>query len=234
MEKQLPQLKVWKINWEFIVSNYLDKSLWKKSWHLFQYKDFIVDLNLYGIDCESDTVSFKLHCNMLPFWNNEYVKYNIANTSVKILQQQIHGAMFRLLMSYDRRLICDSKGYNQILETAESEKSRLREIAYDYLTDNGVTNEDIREVYADNYVNNNSKLDIMLNNYCDYNKYHYATEVLLAFCSATNDKDRMTEILKATENDKNIQLILNEVDEFSKLLCSDEFVDIMTDELEAI
>ena len=234
MERQLPALKVWKIDWEFIISNYLDKSLWNKRWHLFQYKDIIIDIWLYRIDCESDTVSFKVNMNKLSYWGYETVEYNIKNTSIKILQQQINGAMWRLIESYEDDLIRNTDGYTQIKLHQNEEEVRLHEIANDFLDNNGVTNEDIRDAYIDSFVRNNSKLDIMLNNYVSYNRYHHATELMLAFCSATNREDSKKEILSATKNDLGIAGVMKEVNEFMETFDTQEYNDEMYSELEAI
>ena len=234
MERQLPALKVWKIDWEFIISNYLDKSLWNKKWHLFQYKDIIIDIWLYKIDCENDTVWFKINMDKTSYWVYETVEYNIKNTSIKILQQQINGAMWRLIKSYEDDLIKDTDGYKQITSYRSEEEDRLREIANKFLDDNGVTNSDIRDVYIDSFVCNNSKLDIMLSNYLSYNRYHHATELMLAFCSATNREDSKKEILEATKNDLGIASVMKEVNEFMETLDSEEYNDEMYSELEAI
>lgn len=234
MERQLPALKVWKIDWEFIISNYLDKSLWNKKWHLFQYKDIIIDIWLYKIDCENDTVWFKINMNKTSYWVYETVEYNIKNTSIKILQQQINGAMWRLIKSYEDDLIKDTDGYKQITSYRSEEEDRLREIANKFLDDNGVTNSDIRDVYIDSFVCNNSKLDIMLSNYLSYNRYHHATELMLAFCSATNREDSKKEVLEATKNDLGIASVMKEVNEFMETLDSEEYNDEMYSELEAI
>lgn len=234
MERQLPALKVWKIDWEFIISNYLDKSLWNKKWHLFQYKDIIIDIWLYKIDCEDDTVWFKINMNKSSYWVYETVEYNIKNTSIKILQQQINGAMWRLIKSYEDALIRDTDGYKQITSYRSEEEDRLREIANDFLDDNGVTNSDIRDAYIDKFVCNNLKLDIMLNNYLSYNRYHHATELMLAFCSATNREDSKKEVLEATKNDLGIAGVMKEVNEFMETLDSEEYNDEMYSELEAI
>ena len=234
MERQLPALKVWKIDWEFIISNYLDKSLWNKKWHLFQYKDIIIDIWLYKIDCENDTVWFKINTNKSSYWVYETVEYNIKNTSIKILQQQINGAMWRLIKSYEDDLIKDTDGYKQIASYRSEEEDRLREIANKFLDDNGVTNSDIRDAYIDKFVCNNLKLDIMLSNYLSYNRYHHATELMLAFCSATNREDSKKEILEATKNDLGIAGVMKEVNEFMETLDSEEYNDEMCSELEAI
>ena len=234
MERQLPALKVWKIDWEFIISNYLDKSLWNKKWHLFQYKDIIIDIWLYKIDCENDTFWFKINMNKSSYWAYETVEYNIKNTSIKILQQQINGAMWRLIKSYEDVLIRDTDGYKQISSHRSEEEDRLREIANKFLDDNGVTNSDIRDVYIDGFVCNNSKLDIMLSNYLSYNRYHHATELMLAFCSATNREDSKKEVLEATKNDLGIAGVMKEVNEFMETLDSEEYNNEMCSELEAI
>ena len=234
MERQLPALKVWKIDWEFIISNYLDKSLWNKRWHLFQYKDIIIDIWLYKIDCENDTVWFKINMNKSSYWVYETVEYNIKNTSIKILQQQINGAMWRLIKSYEDDLIKDTDGYKQITSYRSEEEDRLREIANKFLDDNGVTNSDIRDAYIDKFVCNNSKLDIMLSSYLSYNRYHHATELMLAFCSATNREDSKKEVLEATKNDLGIASVMKEVNEFMETLDSEEYNDEMYSELEAI
>lgn len=234
MERQLPALKVWKIDWEFIISNYLDKSLWNKKWHLFQYKDIIIDIWLYKIDCENDTVSFKVSTNKSSYWVYETVEYNIKNTSIKILQQQINGAMWRLIKSYEDDLIRDTDGYKQITSYRSEEEDRLREIANKFLDDNGVTNSDIRDAYIDKFVCNNSKLDVMLSNYLSYNRYHHATELMLAFCSATNREDSKKEVLEATKNDLGIAGVMKEVNDFMETLDSEEYNDEMCSELEAI
>lgn len=234
MERQLPALKVWKIDWEFIISNYLDKSLWNKKWHLFQYKDIIIDIWLYKIDCEDDTVWFKINTNKSSYWVCETVEYNIKNTSIKILQQQINGAMWRLIKSYEDDLIRDTDGYKQITSYRSEEEDRLREIANKFLDDNGVTNSDIRDAYIDKFVCNNSKLDVMLSNYLSYNRYHHATELMLAFCSATNREDSKKEVLEATKNDLGIAGVMKEVNEFMETLDSEEYNNEMCSELEAI
>ena len=43
-------IKQYAIDYNFIISNYLDKSLWKKKWNLFVYKDHVFTLNLYKIE----------------------------------------------------------------------------------------------------------------------------------------------------------------------------------------
>ena len=58
-----PEIKVYKINYEFIINNYLDQSLWKKEWNVFVYKDLVFTLNLRSIDVYDDSISFNVKIN---------------------------------------------------------------------------------------------------------------------------------------------------------------------------
>ena len=117
----LPELKVYKIDYEFIIKNYLDRNLWKKTWNLFIYRDNIFTLNLYEIDTENNKIRFKIKFNKLE-WMYESITYDVDNTSIKILLQQINGAMFRLMERFEEREIKQSEPYKQA-ENAVSEET---------------------------------------------------------------------------------------------------------------
>ena len=52
--KMLPQVKIYSIDYSFIISNYLDKELWKMKWNLFVYKNNVFTLNLHSIDTKNN------------------------------------------------------------------------------------------------------------------------------------------------------------------------------------
>ena len=225
----LPEVKVYKIDYEFIVSNYLDKKLWQKQWNLFIYKKHIFTLNLLRIETKDNVIVFEIRKNN--YWSSEWVHYNINNTSIKILIQQINGAIFRLMCSYEISIIKETEGYNNILEAREQEEEKLREIAKNFLDENQVSNEDIRKVYIDNYISRNTKIDIQLQNYVDYYKYNYCTDMLITFCKITGDKNRLDTIKNASHNISKLNNIELTVDEFIKELESEEYNDRLSEEL---
>ena len=51
------------------------------------------------------------------FWGTEYITYNINNTSIKILKQQINGAMFRIIERYEDNL-ANSEDWHYCLKEA--------------------------------------------------------------------------------------------------------------------
>lgn len=229
----LPALKVYQIDYDFIISNYLDKSLWKKRWSLFIYKDNVFTLNICKIETETDRICFKISYNKLN-WDFEFVSYDIQNTSIKILKQQINGAIFRLMETRDRILAKSSIGYNSILSARNDEENRLREIAESYLDDNNISLYDVREAYIDKYISDNSKIPSMLDNYLEGCKYTFLTELMLVFTKITNDDTRFRNIENAVGNKGNIALIESAVEEFIENIDTEDYENEMINALESL
>ena len=218
----LPEIKVYRIDYDFIISNYLDKSLWKKKWNLFVYKDHVFTLNLYKIETETDRIVFKISYNKLS-WDNEYVTYDIQNTSILILKKQINGAIFRLMETKDGYDARNSAGYNAIVDAKDEERERLRDIAEAYLDDHGIELDDVREAYIDRFVSRNMKTDTMASNYLMGCKYTFLTEVMLVFTKIIEDDIRYESIVKAVGNKGNLALIESAVEEFIDQIDSNEY-----------
>ena len=229
----LPTLKIYNIDYEFIVKNYLSPSLWKKIWTLLQYKEHIITLNLYKIMTKDDEIVFEVKYQ--GFLGTECVYYNIANTSIKILKQQINGAMFRIIERYEESLIEGTEGYKKIEESKWEERNMLRDIARDFLDREGITNEDIREAYIDRYIDRNETIYQQLYDYKRISRYTILTDLFLIFCEITSDKTRMQNVIDAnTENTMRLALIESEVQEFMERLNTSEYVEEMECELESI
>ena len=229
----LPTLKVYNIDYEFIIKNYLSQHLWQKIWTLLQYKEHIITLNLYKIMTKDNEIVFEVKYQ--GFWGTEYVNYNVANTSIKILKQQINGAMFRIIERYEESLIEASKGYKDIEDSKWEERMMLKSIASDFLDREGITNEDIREAYIDRYIDRNETIYQQLSTYKRISKYTILTDLFLIFCEITSDKTRMKNVIDAnTENTMRLALIESEVKEFMERLDTTEYVEEMECELESI
>lgn len=229
----LPTLKVYKIDYEFIIKNYLSPELWKKVWTLLQYKEHIITLNLYKIMTKDNEIVFEIKYQ--GFWGTEYVTYNIANTSIKILKQQINGAMFRIIERYEESLVEESEGYKEINDSKWEERARLNEIASDFLDRNGVTNEEIRDVYIDRYVDKNETVYQQLSAYKTAAKYTILTDLFLIFCEITGDKTRMKTVITANrEYDIKLGLIQAEIREFIDYFNTTDYESDMEYALEGI
>lgn len=230
----LPTLKVYKIDYDFIISNYLDKSLWKKKWNLFVYKDNVFTINLYKINMEDDSIIFKIKYNKRS-WDSEYVTYYIdGRVNMKIFMKEISGAIFRLMYNYERELIMKTPGYQKILDAYQEEKDILKDIAKHYLDANSVTNDEIREVYVDAYVRKNSRTDLQLDKYLKTYEYNYLTEMMMVYAKASEDESKLKLIRDAIKNKLNLGIIEAEVNIYLEQMNTTDYVEEMVEQLESI
>lgn len=229
-----PTIKQYNIDYEFLISNYLNKELWKKKWNLFVYKDNVFTLNLYTIHTKSDSISFEINYNKLDSFCSETITYYLNNTTIKVLKQQINGAIFRLMERYDEQLCRNTDGYREICRMYNDECDELREIAKDYLDDCGVTQDDIREVYIDRYVSDNTKCDIHKSNYVRGNKYKQIPDMFLVFTKITDDKNRYNIVVDALQDYGYIERVENEIKEFKSYFETNDYKEEMIDNLSSI
>ena len=59
MEKGL-SLKVYDVDYSFIIKNYLDEKLWDKEWTIFIYKNFQIILRLNSINVRDKVIWFEV------------------------------------------------------------------------------------------------------------------------------------------------------------------------------
>lgn len=213
----LPIPKVYKVDYEFLIKNYLDPSLWKKTWTIYVYKDNIFTISLSSIDCNVMSVYFKIRYNKLELWQSRSIEYPLnGEMSIDILMRKINGTVWNLMCDYEEKLIKKSDGYNRIASQISEEKDRLQEIAEEFLDDNNVTNDSIREAYIDRYVGDNSRIATMLSNYQDGCRYTFLTEDMLIFTKATDDKARFDTVVQANSRNTIDEIMTYVTEEMTK------------------
>lgn len=229
--------RVYDVDYSFIVKNYLNPELWDMKWTLFMYKDFIIYLELYSIDCKDKEITFKLYYNdkkTTDVYSSEHIRYNLQNSSLKILIQQINGAMFRLLEKKERCDIHETEIYKNVVSSYWDEEDTLREIAEDFLNDEGVTNDDIREAYIDTYVCNNIAGEQKKSEVESNLKYIVDAEYFLVLTKAIKDDTRFEIVNDKIKNhtDLDVDVLLKE----AQLLEDQdyEYLETLRDNLEAI
>ena len=99
--KNLPTIKVYDIDYEFIIKNYTDPKLWDKTWNLFIYKKYIFTLQLYSINVRDKCIKFEIRLSSdLDIWNNTkslIIDYYINNMTIENLKQYINTSMINLV-----------------------------------------------------------------------------------------------------------------------------------------
>lgn len=213
----LPIPKVYKVDYDFLIKNYLDPSLWKKTWTIYVYKDNVFTICLSSIDCNGMSVYFKIRYNKLQYWESRCIEYPLnGEMSIDILMRKINGTIWNLMCDYENKLITKSDGYKRIASQISEEKDRLREIAKEFLDDNNVTNDSIREAYIDRYVDDNSRIATMLSNYQDGCRYTFLTEDMLIFTKATDDKARFDTVVQANSRNTIDEIMTCVTEEMTK------------------
>lgn len=216
-------LKVWKVDYDFIIKNYLDKSLWGKMWNIFTYKDVNFTIQLRAINMMDEYIQFEIKCNKYRSTSNVEYYYNHPEYNINVLKKKINGSIFSLITWWEENIIRDTPEYKQIVITSQDEESALTDIANDFLDKNGVHNEDIRDAYVEKFVSDNNTIDTKLSNYMYYSKYNYLTELMLVFTKATNDGSRYNMVIDAQHNEDKIKEILEYISEKQKQLEEEDF-----------
>ena len=234
----LPQIKIYEIDYQFIIDNYTNPKLWDKVWNLFVFKNYIYTITLSSIDVKKYEISFEIRLESdLDVWDRNktaFIKYNLKNSTIEILKKQINGTLFTLAEWLEKVVIENSSEYRQMEDSKYSERNLLEEIAKDFLDENNVTNNEIRDVYIDYYVDKNETIYERLNDLEDEMRYNYLTDLFLIIAECSNDETRKNKVLENQNNEEKIQQILGEVDEYMKYIETKDWVDEMREKLEAI
>lgn len=234
----LPQIKIYEIDYQFIIDNYTNPKLWDKVWNLFVFKNYIYTITLSSIDVKKYEISFEIRLESdLDVWDRSktaFIKYNLKNSTIEILKKQINGTLFTLAEWLEKVVIENSSEYRQMEDSKYSERNLLEEIAKDFLDENNVTNSEIRDVYIDYYVDKNETIYERLNDLEDEMRYNYLTDLFLIIAECSNDETRKNKVLENQNNEEKIQQILGEVDEYMKYIETKDWVDEMREKLEAI
>ncbi len=189
----LPEVKVYKIDYDFIINNYLDKSLWHKTWNLFVYREHIFTLNLSQISIEDDSISFRIKKNGS---ESETIWYYPKNENINFLKRKINGAIFRLIEKEETEKIQNTQGYYDICESQKRAREEYRQEAELYLNDLKIDDEDFREEYIGSYVSRKDNYYFKKQSYIGYYQYNIYYDLFVEFCKATKDKSRLSTVMK--------------------------------------
>ena len=230
-------IKVYEVDYSFIIKNYLDAQLWNKEWTLFVYKDMTFSIRLYSIHTANKELAFDI---ILKYSDKNSVErkeetiwYNLGNGTISILKRQIMGAMDRLIRRVEEDFTRETEDYKRAIELEREHENNLEEKANDYLDSNGIYLNEVRDAYVSYYVNKHS-FNYTCNVVDAYN-HDLLFDVYMIFYKATGQKDKF-ESLKQTyiRRHDNIDSVMEEIDEKMEYLNSEEYQQELEDDLESI
>lgn len=241
MEKGL-SLKVYDVDYSFIIKNYLDEKLWDKEWTIFIYKNFQIILRLYSIDVRQKTIWFEVEIQdgnkeNKSYWTKsrkDIFKYFLSTENINILKQSLNLTIFCLMQTLEEEAYIKYTEDYYKLETMRSEESeKLEEIANDFLDNEGVTNEEIREAYIGYYVDKNENVYLLIDDYLNKMKYRMITDFYIVFLQAINDKERI-KIIENKISSEELEKTFEKIKEYEEYIETEEFKEEMEQNLEEI
>lgn len=234
----LPAIKVWKMDYSFIIKNYLNPALWQKTWTLFEYKDFVITIKLTKIETENMRIVFRLNLrdNSRPntWGDQEDVSYSLKGSSIKFLIKNINGAIFRMISYHERNHVLeDLPVYIDAKQQGDIEIEKLTVLASEFLDDEGVTNEEIREAYIDKYVDDNKQNDEYIQRLRSAYEYHLLTDFYLVFAESIGDDAKYQTVMDRLEENE-IENVLKEINQYKTYIETDDYQEEMKGLLEEI
>lgn len=192
-----------------ILANYKDPKFWSKKWTIFKSSQFEIVWFLYSISCVDNTISscvkimpFKIKrgkktlssnwynsnrfCDSIPIDNPDYTQ--------DVLNRNILGTVLEAIKSAENSLIFDYAEYKEAQKASEQYDEKLKEIAMQFLDDQGVSHKDIRDAYIDKYVSDNS-LDYTIEVFHNL-QYKIIPNLYLLVCSWFNSTEKFEEYKK--------------------------------------
>ena len=234
----LPAIKVWKMDYSFIIKNYLNPALWQKTWTLFEYKDFVITIKLTKIETENMRIVFRLNLrdNSRPntWGDQEDVSYSLKGSSIKFLIKNINGAIFRMISYHERNHVLeDLPVHIDAKQQGDIEIEKLTVLASEFLDDEGVTNEEIREAYIDKYVDDNKQNDKYIQRLRSAYEYHLLTDFYLVFAESIGDDAKYQTVMDKLEENE-IENVLKEINQYKTYIETDDYQEEMKGLLEEI
>lgn len=228
-------IKTYDIDYSFIIKNYLDQELWNKTWTLLVYKNYRITLELAGIECQEPiNIKFRVRVDTGGKSDSNIISYDLSNGNLTVLKKQIKGAIEQGIRYCETWSIEDEEGYRDIDNAIREEENRLREIAEEYLDENNITLNDVREAYIDRYVSDNSKGYTYKSNYIDGRKYLPYYDLWLVFAKITENDDLYEVVNNKLQNNIKFNDVLKEIDEYLNIMNQEEDTEEYNDYMETM
>lgn len=248
MEKGLI-LKSYEMDYSFIIKNYLDPKMWQKKWNLFVYKGYVFTLRMSSIYVQEEKVNFYVRLedvlNKSDYrddWNDfrgenyaeEFVQYSLKIEDVSFLEKMINTAMLKCIEKLERKKIMGTERYQAIRDGEREEEETLTRIAEEFLDDNNVKNEDIRNAYIEAFVDNNKKIEEKLEDYKCLKKYNELTDLYLIFANVNKDEKLLDKVKEECLDLDKLEDLEKEALEYIESLETEEFQEEMQNNLEEL
>lgn len=126
----------------------------------------------------------------------------------------------------------ETEEYQKLIQMQNEERNKLTQIAEEFLDDNGVESENIREAYIDAYVDNTEKVWSLKQDYRRENQYKMLPDLYLTFARSTSNEELEEEVLEINNEKK--EELLREIEELEEYMQTEEYENEMKNNLEEV
>ena len=235
-------IKTYKMDWSFLIKNYLNPEMWQKRWTLFQYGPYKVTLNIFSIYTLSEQITFDIQIhyalpNKMLTYAETSMCFSLKIDDLTFLKRQINSAIFETMIKVERDLIRRQEDYNELEKMKFKEEEQLENITKNFIESNGVTNEHLIEAYVDAYVDEYAQMPDKIAAYVDSQVYHHFPSFYLTWLDTLEDdpkKEIRTREIKNALSDDEREQVLKDIEEYKKYIETEEFENEMKDKLEEV
>lgn len=142
-------LKVYDINYEFILKNYLDPKMWDTIWPVFEYRGTVITMNIGSIYVQSRNVYLQFNIKDDQYEASSSISISLNNFNMKVIKKQICGACRDCLASLEQKYIEKSPEYRELSQQLDDLETEYEDAAIEHLDSFGIDDEDIRDPYIE-------------------------------------------------------------------------------------
>lgn len=231
-------IKIYEIDYSFIIKNYLDREMWQKEWTLFVYGDKSFVIYLSSIDTRNNSIYFGIRST---YTRNGYTdhdgytfSYNLGNSNIESLKRQINGGIESLIRTMETYMIRDTEEYQKARDLESEHEENLRDTAERFLDDNGIHISEVREAYIDYYVDKMSYS--YTNEVSNMFDHDLLFDLYMIYYKASNQTDKFDSLEKeySQKHQDTYEDVMNEINEKIEYLETEEYKEELEDGLESI
>lgn len=241
MEKGIT-LKVWKMDYSFLIKNYLNPELWQKTWTLFEYKNFKITLQIYSIKTKNETIDFEIRCHYPDedgrwVYSEKDVLFSLKIDDLSFLKRQINSAIYDTIIETEGSFIQRDETYRDLIERKYLEQEKLEKICEDFLDKSEVSNGNLREAYIDAYIEEYAKLPGMMSDYIESRIFTELTDFYLVWLNTLEDdtrKESRLETIKSRLSASQWEKVQREISDYQEYMETEEWEEEARSNLEEV